>query len=247
MKLSIVMVVIGCLLLPTAFAVSATQTLLPVKIDIKDTAALQRGAALYMNFCSGCHSLKYMRYNRMAKNIGLTRFTGEVDEELLRNNLIFTDAEPYSPIEISLPKDNARQWFGVVPPDLSLTAREKGAAWLYTYLNSFYADKSRPFGTNNILVKGVAMPNVLAPLSGKVIAPNPTSHDPNSLLLVEPGSMSPRAFESAVQDVVTFLVYVGEPMRLERRAMGTVVLGFLLLFLILAWKLKKSYWKKIKK
>lgn len=247
MKSFTLLVITGCLVLSSAFSSSSNQILMPIQVDIKDKEAMQRGAALYMNFCSGCHSLKYMRYNRMAKNIGLTSFSGEIDTDLLINNLIFTDAKPHSPIEISMPKEDSRQWFGVVPPDLSLSAREKGAAWLYTYLNSFYVDESRPFGANNLLVKGVAMPNVLAPLIGRVIAPDPKSHDPNSLLVVEEGSMSQMQFESAMQDLVTFLVYVGEPARLERYTIGVGVLCFLLLFLLLAWKLKKAYWKQLKK
>ncbi|AHE68215.1 cytochrome c1 [Legionella oakridgensis ATCC 33761 = DSM 21215] len=142
----------------------------PVTIDLHDQARLQRGARLYMNYCSGCHSLRYLRYNRMAEDLGLTTFDGSVDKDLLTNNLIFTTAKLYDPIEISMPAEDARQWFGKMPPDLTLSGRERGAAWLYTYLKSFYIDHTRPFGANNLLVPDVAMPNILAPLQGEVIA-----------------------------------------------------------------------------
>ena len=227
-------------------AAGTEPTLLPVQVDLHDKAALQRGAAFYMNYCSGCHSLKYMRYNRMAKDLGLTTFSGEVDTDLLVNNLIFTEATPHSPIQIGMPEEDARQWFGVVPPDLSLTARERGLEWIYTYLNSFYADAARPFGANNLLVENVAMPNVLEPLIGRVIVPDPKNKNIESLLLVEQGSMSESQFDSALHDLVTFLAYVGEPAQLLRYKIGVGVLVFLFIFLIVAWLLKKVYWKQLK-
>ncbi len=118
-------------------------------------ASLQRGAKLFMNYCSGCHSLKYMHYNQMAQGLGLVTFDGRVDDDLLKNNLIFTQALVNAPIEIALSPEDAKQWFGVVPPDLSLVVRERGARWLHLYLSSFYNDKSRPFGVNNRLVHDV--------------------------------------------------------------------------------------------
>ena len=221
-----------------------------VSIDLKDKARLQRGATLYMNYCSGCHSLRYMRYNRMAQDLGLTTFSGEVDKDLLVNNLIFTSAEVYDPIRISMPEVDARQWFGRLPPDLSLSARERGADWIYTYLKSFYADSSRPFGANNALVPDVAMPNILEPLAGVVIA-DPARHlagqSPNYLVLREPGEMSPQQFDSALQDLVTFLVYVSEPAKLVRYKMGVFVLLFLGVFLVFAYQLKISYWRDIER
>ena len=147
-------------------AISPKIELLKLSVDVHNKERLQRGAKLFMNYCSGCHSLQYMRYNRMAKDIGLTTFDGEADPNLLYNNLIFTKAKVHDPIRISLPKSDAREWFGVLPPDLSLVARRRGSSWLYTYLKSFYIDKNRPFGTNNLIVPDTAMPNVLESLSG---------------------------------------------------------------------------------
>jgi ubiquinol-cytochrome c reductase cytochrome c1 subunit len=217
--------------------------MLPVKTPISDRATLQRGARLFMNYCSGCHSLRYMRYNRMGHDLGLTTFTGELDTDLLKSNLLFTTATIYDPIQISMPETDARQWFGKLPPDLSLSARERGPAWIYTYLKSFYVDKSRPFGANNLVVPDVAMPNILAPLQGKVIAVKDETHTISHLLLVEQGEMSEQQFDSALQDIVTFLVYVGEPSKLIRYPIGVFVLIFLSIFLIVAYRLKRAYTK----
>lgn len=216
--------------------------LLPVAIDVQDKNALQRGARMYMNYCSGCHSLKYMRYNRMARDLGLTTFTGEIDKELLKSNLIFTSSGLYSPIEISMPEVDARQWFGRLPPDLSLSARERGPDWIYTYLKTFYADDKRPFGANNLLVPDVSMPNILAPLSGNIVALNN-----NKLVLLERGLMTQHQFDSALVDLVTFLTYVSEPAQLVRYSMGVWVLAFLFVFLIFAYLLKKHYWRDVLK
>lgn len=214
-------IVIGlCLLLTTGLYASSV-TLLPVHIDTENKAALQRGAKLFMNYCSGCHSLRYLRYNRMARDLGLTTFTGEVDTQLLKNNLIFTQAAIVDPIEISMPAEDARQWFGRVPPDLSLTARERGASWIYTYLTGFYADPKRSFGTNNSLVPDVAMPNVLAPLTA-------------------PGEMTPQQLQTAILDLVTFLSYVAEPEKSARYHLGCIVLPFLCLLLLVVFLLRKS-------
>ncbi len=205
---------------------SATPTLLPMHIDLSDRAKLQRGAQLFMNYCSGCHSLRYLRYNRMGKDLGL-------DKNVLVNNLIFTTAKITDPMTISMPAVDARQWFGLTPPDLSLIAREQGADWIYTYLKSFYADNSRPFGANNILVPDTAMPNVLAPLQGQVVAVH------ENLILSKKGEMSPQQFASLLDDLVTFLVYVGEPVQLIRYRMGIIVITFLAIFLLIAYRLKK--------
>lgn len=226
---------------------SGDEALLPVTINVRDTASLQRGAKLFMNYCSGCHSLRYLRYNRMANDLGLTTFDGAVDTDLLENNLIFTSAKIHDPIQISMPEEDALQWFGRVPPDLSLSARERGASWLYTYLKSFYADPKRPFGANNILIPDVSMPNVLQPLSGIVIAQNLSAdHNlPVHLVHVERGEMTQQQFDSAVQDLVTFLVYAAEPVKLVRYKIGIFVILFLIVFTIVAYRLKKNYWRDV--
>ncbi|WP_232004095.1 cytochrome c1 [Legionella jordanis] len=217
-------------------------------IDVQDQAKLQRGAKIFMNYCSGCHSLRYMRYNRMAEDLGLTTFSGEIDEDLLFNNLIFTSAKITEPIQIAMPETSARQWFGNLPPDLSLKVRERGADWIYTFLKSFYVDKTRPFGSNNLLLPDLAMPNVLEPLRGEVIAvrqgtdvKSPISH----LVLLKRGEMSQPEFDSMLDDLISFLSYVAEPAKLVRYRIGVLVLAFLFIFLVIAYQLKKAYWKKI--
>ncbi|MGQ3892127.1 cytochrome c1 [Legionella sp. CNM-4043-24] len=226
-----------------------TLPLMPVDIDWHDRAALQRGARMYMNYCSGCHSLQYMRYNRMARDLGLTTFDGEIDTDLLQSNLIFTKARVHDPIEISMPPEDARQWFGVVPPDLSLIARKRSPSWLYTYLQSFYNDPSRPFGVNNALFPDVAMPNVLAALDGeRAVVRNGSEKNAaiSHLVRVTDGQMTAQQFDRSVLDLVSFLAYVAEPVKLERQRMGIFVLAFLAVFLLIVYRLKKLYWKDLK-
>lgn len=227
----------------SAYANTVAVPLLPVSIDLHNTKRLQRGAKLFMNYCSGCHSLHYLRYDRMAKDLNLIDFTGEPDANLLFNNLIFTKARLLDPITISMPPSDARQWFGVLPPDLSLIARRRGANWLYTYLKSFYADEKRPFGANNVLFPDTAMPNVLESLSG-IYFLNPDSGNKRQLLRLSPGTMNALEFDSALNDLVHFLVYVGEPAQLQRIRIGKGVMIFLFILLIFTYQLKKLYWKK---
>ncbi|MCP0914571.1 MULTISPECIES: cytochrome c1 [Legionella] len=237
------------LVLASSVQAAAEVELKSIKIDLRDKTKLQRGAKMFMNYCSGCHALRHMRYNHMAKDLGLTTFDGQIDSDLLKNNLIFTAATVYDPIQISMPEEDARQWFGRLPPDLSLSARERGPNWLYTYLKSFYIDKKRPFGANNLLIQDVAMPNVLAPLQGEVIAVrrHGASQEPDNfnLILLESGEMTQQQFDSALEDLITFLVYVGEPVKLIRYQLGVIVIIFLSMLAVLAYLLKRIYWRKI--
>lgn len=228
-----------------------------VKINLHDKASLQRGAKMYMNYCSGCHSLRYMRYNRMAKDLGLVGVDGKVDNALLKENLMFAEAKPGDLMTIAMDPKASANWFGITPPDLTLSARVRGADWLYTYLLSFYRDPSRPWGVNNWLFPDVAMPNVLGGLQGEQI---PMYHTEtlsfggeskqvkvlDHLQLLEKGQMTPHQFDAAVTDTVNFLVYVAEPFKLERISLGMWVIGFLLLMWGLFYLLKKEFWKDIK-
>ncbi|MFM9183354.1 cytochrome c1 [Legionella pneumophila] len=245
MKIKVLLVAaLAFLMSNAAFTENLTMDYVPV--DINDKESLQRGAKMFMNYCSGCHSLKYMRYNRMAQDLGLTTFDGQIAENLLKNNLIFTQATIYDPIQIAMSPEDAKQWFGMVPPDLSLSARDRGPVWIYNYLKSFYSDPSRPFGANNLLMPDVAMPNVLEPLIGKVILVKDKNSHANSLLVVKRGEMFEGQFDSALKDLVNFLVYVGEPAKLIRYKLGVFVLLFFWIFLIAAYSLKKAYWKQLK-
>ncbi|CAM4466649.1 MAG: Ammonia monooxygenase gamma subunit [Legionella sp.] len=229
-------VFLGCLWAPILVAQS---------VAIANMPSLQRGAKVFMNYCSGCHSLTYLRYNQMAEGLGLVDFDGRVDENLLKNNLIFTEALVNEPMRIALPPEDAKQWFGVVPPDLSLIARAKGADWLFSYLKSFYTDNSRPFGVNNLLVPGVAMPNILEPLIGEMTLVRATQEHAAQLSLVKEGELSSAQLDGLLQDLVNFLVYVGEPTQAARHQLGYFVLAFLLVFLLVVLGLNRLYWQKI--
>ena len=241
----------------TSYASGGAFHLLHAHADVSDKASLQRGAKLFMNYCSGCHSLKYLRYSQMAQGLGLMTFDGNLDKPLLVNNLVFTQAKTEAPIENAMPPTDSREWFGKVPPDLSLVARVRGADWLYTYLLNFYQDDSKPFKANNWLFPDVAMPNVLEPLQGRQIAVYKTrefnfggkvkkekviSH----LLVTDEGTMSEHQFQSAVKDIVTFLSFAGEPVQLERQRLGVWVIVFLFVLLAFSYALKKFYWKQLK-
>lgn len=195
----------------------------PLFTNPQNKARLQRGAKLYMNYCSGCHSLNYMRYNQMAEGLGLIGFDGQIDTTWLKNNVIFTQATIHDPIRIALPPEDAKQWFGIVPRDLSLITREKGTEWLYTYLKSFYEDNSKLWGTNNYLVPDVAMPNILDTLS------NDLAHT---------------QLDSNLKDLVAFLAYVGEPVQLRRYRLGVFVIGFLIVLFFFSLRLQSIYWRK---
>ena len=237
------MKIIGILFLVVLPLHAAEIPLLPVRVDTNNQEALQRGARLFMNYCSGCHSLQYMRYNRMATDLGLTTFSGAVDVDLLRSNLIFTRANVVDPIRIAMPEVDARQWFGRMPPDLSLITRARSPAWVYTYLKSFYADPQRPFGANNLLVPDLSMPNVLAPLSGEVVVHSQAGRA--TLFRVKDGAMTEAQLNQSLEDLVTFLTYVADPGKATRYKIGWIVLPFLFILLIVVFRLKRNYWKRL--
>jgi ubiquinol-cytochrome c reductase cytochrome c1 subunit len=215
-------------------------------IDLYNKSSLQKGAKLFINYCMGCHSLEHQRYNRMARDIGLT-------DDQVKENLIFTGAKVGELMRNSMPKSDAKGWFGVVPPDLSLIARARGVDYLYTYLQTFYLDPTRPFGVNNAVFPNVGMPHALWELQGwqkPVYEPILSKASGETKVisgfeLVEPGKMSPPEFKEAMADLVNFLAYVGEPIQLERQRIGIWVVLFLFLASIVFYLLKKEYWKDI--
>ena len=215
-------------------------------IDRHNKASLQSGAKLFVNYCMGCHSLEHQRYNRMARDIGLT-------EEQVKDNLIFTGAKVGDLMKNAMPKAEAKRWFGVVPPDLTLIARSRGVDYLYTYLQTFYLDPTRPFGVNNAAFPNAGMPHVLWELQGmqKPIYEVHKDHDGHEskvlkdFELVQPGSMSPPEFKEAMADLVNFLSYAGEPIQLERQRIGVWVVLFLILATVVFYLLKKEYWKDV--
>jgi ubiquinol-cytochrome c reductase cytochrome c1 subunit len=225
-------------------------------IDGRDLISLQRGAKIYLNYCLGCHSAGYMRYNRL-EDLLLT-------PQQIRDNLIFTGAKVGDLMKSSMKPKDAKEWFGAVPPDLTVIARARaseagsGADWLYTYLRSFYRDSSRPTGWNNVVYRDVAMPHVLWKLQGEqelrtevvVISQGDDREDlekreVQKLVLARPGTMSPVEYDLLVRDLVNFLAYVGEPAKRTRMEIGIFVLLFLAVFFAFAYALKKEYWKDV--
>lgn len=215
-------------------------------VDLANKTSLQRGAKLFANYCMGCHSAAYQRYNRFAKDSGLS------DKQVLEN-LVFTGAKVGDTMDNAMPDDMGKQWFGVAPPDLSLIARSRGSDWLYTYLRTFYLDDTRIWGVNNAVFPAVGMPHVLWELQGWQKPVYKTEKDSNDkevhtidgFEIVKEGSMSPREFDSAMGDLVNFLTYVAEPVRLERQRLGVWVLLFIILMTAVFYLLKKEYWKDV--
>ncbi|MCB1867182.1 MAG: cytochrome c1 [Gammaproteobacteria bacterium] len=210
-------------------------------IDLGDQASLQRGAKYFVNYCLSCHSAKFQRYNRTAKDLGLT-------EDEVKENLMFTTDKIGETMTVAMDSQDASNWFGVIPPDLSVIARARGVDWIYTYLRSFYIDETRPFGVNNVVFPDVGMPHVFWKLQGTQKAVF-EEHDGQKVFekfeQVTPGTLSPAEFDAAMRDLTAFLSYVGEPIQMERKRLGIWVLLFIAVFFVLAYLLKKEYWKDV--
>jgi ubiquinol-cytochrome c reductase cytochrome c1 subunit len=217
-------------------------------IDVRSQASLQRGARLYMNYCLGCHSLQYVRYNKLAEGLGLT-------EAQVAANLQFTGDGPHDQITIAMPGSDAAGWFGLAPPDLSLIARSRSPDYVYTFLKSFYADPtSRGTGANNKVLVGTAMPHVLWELQGvqepvyrRVTGADGVEREVfERFELVQAGSLTPAEFSRAARDITAFLSWAAEPMQLERQRLGIFVLFFLLVLFAFSWLYYKELWKDVK-
>jgi len=213
--------------------------------DLSDKASLQRGAATFMNYCAGCHSTQYQRYNRVAADIG-------IPDDLMKENLVFTGAKIGDLMKSAMSEKDAARWFGAPPPDLTLVARVRGADWVYTYLRSFYVDETRPFGVNNAVFPSVGMPHVLEPLQGTPRAEFKT-HTLDGVEMQQVvsiksdgnGEMNNEEYDQTVLDLVNFLVYSAEPVQQERERMGFWVLGFIAIFFIFTVLLKKEFWRDV--
>jgi len=266
MKTKLLGVVFASLLAPiTAFAAGGGVELEKANIDVHNKASLQRGAKYFANYCQGCHSLKFSRYNRVAKDLGLT-------DEQVAENLIFTRGENGEKSKIgelmvnAISNKDAAEWFGAPPPDLSLVGRSRGADWIYSYLNAFYLDPTRPMGVNNTVFPNAGMPHVLGELQGwkalqtaeaaehgdehaaegdKAHAKEDEHHGEPQLVMVKKGSLSEAEYEQMILDLTNYLIYVSEPAQLHRKTYGVFVLLFLGLLFIFSYYLKKEYWKDI--
>jgi ubiquinol-cytochrome c reductase cytochrome c1 subunit len=217
-------------------------------INLRDQASLQRGARLYVNYCLGCHSLQYVRYNQLAEGLGLT-------DELVAEHLRFTGDSPHDQMRIAMPAEDAGNWFGMAPPDLTLVARARSVNWVYTFLKSFYVDPASPTtGANNKVLEGTAMPYVLWDLQGLQApvyrqgqgdgASGQQSFE--GFELVAPGQLTPAEFDRAALDITAFLSWTAEPMQLQRQRLGMWVLLFLFFLFALSYLLYKEIWKDVK-
>lgn len=239
------LIIVVLAFLPALAFASSSVKLDKANIDLHDKASLQNGAKLFMNYCSACHSTQYQRYNRVAEDLG-------IPEEVMQANLNFTGVAIGDLMENSIPEKDAAEWFGTPPPDLTLVARVRGTNWLYTYLRSFYKDDERPFGVNNLVFPSVGMPHVLEPLQGsaklKTAVHTVDGEEVTTPVGIEVdgnGEMTTEEYDNAVLDIVNFLAYSADPVKLERHRMGYWVLGFLVIFFIFGYLLKKEYWRDV--
>ncbi|AJQ93995.1 cytochrome c1 [Gynuella sunshinyii] len=247
-----VIVAVVLLLSPLfVFAAEEEVELAHIKTDLTNKESLQNGAKLFMNYCIGCHSLKYARYNRIAKDL-------DIPDDLFAENLIFTGAKTGELMESSIPPKSAKAWFGATPPDLTLEARFRSADWIYSYLKGFYADESRPWGVNNTVFKDVAMPHVLVGLQGLcATAPEisgETKFDPltGNVMSAEScesyaiqGSLSSEEYDAAVYDITNFLQYMGEPAQMDRKRIGIMVFAFLIVLYAVSFLYTRELHKDI--
>ena len=228
---------------PGAAVAAGTGHLEPAGININDPESLQRGAKIFVNYCLSCHSADYMRYNRLAEDLGLS-------EEVVMENLVFADAKIGQTMSVAMDPEDSERWFGKTPPDLSLIGRARQADWLYAYMRSFYRDASGRW--NNLVLPNVSMPHVLWQMQG-IQAPVYATHEDQGysvevidhLEVTAPGTLSPEAYDDVVRDLVAFLDYMGEPAKLKRKNIGVWVMLFLAVFAVLAYLLKAEYWRDI--
>lgn len=228
-----------------------------VKVDLSDKASLQRGARIFVNYCLSCHSASYMRYNRMGHDLGIS-------DELVKENLLFAADKVGDLMKAVMPREDAKDWFDAVPPDLTVIARSKSPEYLYTYMRGFYRDPNTKSGWNNIAFPGAAMPHVLyewqghqrpvyktvklereAEEDGKKVKKTVEEKVFDHFELERAGSMTAEQYDAAMRDLTNFMVYLGEPAKLHRGRIGAYVLLFLVIFLVVAYLLKKEYWKDV--
>ena len=215
---------------------------------LNNNASLQNGAKIFVNYCSGCHSAVNLRYNRL-RDIGLT-------DQQIKDNLVLGDQKVGDLMTISMSPKDAKAWFGKVPPDLSVEARARGTDWLYTYFRTYYKDTESPTGWNNLVYPNVGMPHVLWELQGERAAKFEDLKDPKDptkttkvfkgFEQLSPGLMKPQEYDDNIADLVSFMSWMAEPTQLQRKRIGVVVLLFLAIFTLIAWRLNKAYWKDIR-
>ena len=237
MKLRFYILFGAIFLAPLGVNAAAKKPLMSANNDIYDIESLQRGAKNFMNYCSGCHSAEYIRYDVIGEDLGIT-------QSQLKEYLMFNALQTFDTINASMTSEDASGWFGQAPPDLSLAARAKGTDYIYTFLKSFYVDTTSPTGVDNVVLAGTSMPNVLWELQGH--QKYSQNEDESKLEVYIPGKMNEEEFNSFLRDTSNFLEYISEPVKVKRQALGVKVLFFLAFFMVLAYFLKKEVWKDIK-
>ena len=245
-KFAGVMALGACLLATQASAAGGGAHLEPAGIDPDNTASLQRGARNFMNYCSGCHSAQYVRFNTIGRDL-------ELSEEQLMDNLMFNAEKTFETIRAAMPAQDAARWYGKAPPDLSLMARAKGADYVYNFLKGFYVSPESPTGVDNLVLAGTSMPHVLWELQGYQAAHFEQHENADGSVTttfknfdeVSAGQLDAEAYDEFVRDTVNFLAYIAEPIRSERRTLGVWVIMFLIFFLIIAIQFKKEIWKDV--
>ena len=233
-------------MLPAAAFAEGEPGLLQAKVNLNNTASLQRGAKYFVNYCMGCHSAQYVRYNRVGEDLGL-------NDAQLENYLMPAGAKTSDTMTSALLPADAEKWFNRAPPDLSLEARSRGADWIYSYLKSFYVDPKSPTGANNLMLPNAAMPDVVWELQGmqQPVYKAENGGDGSTLQVfdhfqqVSQGKLTPEQYDQVAMDLTNFLSYIAEPVQLERRDLGLKVIGFLILFFLFAFMLKREIWKKV--
>ncbi len=227
----------------TAIGAGAGGDLMDAQVDVSDEGSLQRGAKLFANNCMGCHSAKFVRWNALPEALG-------VPMDQIEDNLIYGSYEAGDTINAAMRSEDGAQWFGAAPPDLSLTARSRGADWVYTYLNSFYRDPDASIGWNNTLLGNASMPHVLWHLQGVPEAQFEEQYGELQVASIsvpegQQGTMSSAEYHQATRDITNFMAFMAEPMRAKRQEIGMWVIGFLLIFTVLAYFMKREYWRDI--
>ena len=257
-KKSLLYVLLLCSPTFSLLAAESNVKLDSVNIDLSDTASLRRGAITFVNYCLSCHSARYMRYNRVGSDLG-------IPEETIKRDFLFAADKVGDLMQAVMPADDAKEWFGIAPPDLTLIGRRADPEWIYTYLRGFYPDDNSPSGWNNVVYENVAMPHVLYEWQGhqepvyrqeieeSVIEDADGNREVVETVhnifdhfeVVQAGSKSVEEYDNDIRDLVNFFVYMGEPVKLNRYRIGRNIEFFLLLLLISAVLLKKEYWKDV--
>jgi len=235
-----------CLFATQGLAAGGGAHLEPADIDPDNIASLQRGARNFMNYCSGCHSAQYVRFNTIGRDL-------ELSEEQLMDNLMFNAEKTFETIRAAMPAEDAARWYGKAPPDLSLMARAKGADYVYNFLKGFYVSPESPTGVDNLVLAGTSMPHVLWELQGYQAAHFVEHENADGSVTtsfekfdtVGAGQLDAEAYDEFVRDTVNFLAYISEPVRSERRTLGVWVIMFLIFFMIIAIQFKKEIWKDV--